>query len=109
MRARNVLKYIARWWHKGVTKMRFAVGAVVLVCCAACAPSWWTSLPEQDRQRFERCREKVTSAQCGRSYEGDFLSRGLCTKELMEKYVDTGEKQRWLIGHGCPPAMVNAY
>jgi len=92
----------------------FIVVAGLMLWCASlgcAAPSWWTNVPEQDRQLFQRCAHNVSTAQCGASYHGDEVYRSTCNRGLSKKYADTGSaaRRQWLIAHGCPAAMVNAY
>ncbi len=94
--------------------VRFWAGVATLFLVMACtAPAWWTDMPERDRQAWQRCNYKVGQAQCGAGYEGDTVYRGICTRDLMKRYANetasSKGRRQWLVAHGCPPPMANAY
>jgi hypothetical protein len=68
------------------------------------------NLPAADRARWQRCIHPVINAQCGTSAGSqDPVYRGICGRDLADRYAAAQNRKAWLKAHGCIPSMVDAY
>jgi hypothetical protein len=85
--------------------MKYVLLLVILL--TSCAPGFWKSLPEKDKNRWFLCQTEVLQYKCG---EWGTVKRH-CAWDTVRKYSEELSEDRieWLINNGCPPAVIENY
>ena len=96
-----------------------AILFIAVLCSGCAAHQAFNSLDPESRDDLQVCHNAIAQAQCGQTmaqamsgsdYAVGGSSNVMCMNPLIEKYAATekGLRKRWLVRHGCPPAMVGA-
>lgn len=87
-------------------KRAIRIGALAALV-TSCGGGRYGELPAHERDRFQRCNTTIMNAQCGDDRNG--MYRVMCSNNLASRYAEEpteAARQQWLVGQGCPPAMV---
>ncbi len=98
---------------------RCMAAALGLITIFACTPVWYDSLPDRDRNLWQRCYEKIKQTQGCAAYSnagnalGAAIGDGTCMQYKMNMkdwahLPSHDARKQWLMGRGCPPYMVNS-
>ena len=80
---------------------------VSLCFFAACAGNdAFMRLSPDDKDIWNRCKNKVAEAQCSKQQQADAVVLSFCISGLAGDYAQAPEPRKWVVQHGCPAEMV---